>query len=110
MKVSVVIPIFNERATLRLVIERVLAVPLEMELLCVDDGSTDGSREMDDGVGPGDDQHHRGRPAEELLVHGGLLNFSVRQSQSKCRESDGGGRRPHEPLRLEGVFRGAVNT
>ena len=46
MKVSVVIPIFNERATLRLVIERVLAVPLEMELLCVDDGSTDGSREI----------------------------------------------------------------
>src|SRR5277367_166535 len=46
MKVSVVIPIFNERPTLRLVIERVLAVPLEMELLCVDDGSTDGSREI----------------------------------------------------------------
>jgi glycosyltransferase involved in cell wall biosynthesis len=45
MKVSVVIPIFNERSTLRQVIERVLAVPLEMELLCVDDGSTDGSRE-----------------------------------------------------------------
>ncbi len=46
MKVSVVIPIFNERPTLRLAIERVLAVPLELELLCVDDGSTDGSREI----------------------------------------------------------------
>ena len=46
MKVSVVIPIFNERPTLRLAIERVLAVPLEMELLCIDDGSTDGSREI----------------------------------------------------------------
>jgi glycosyltransferase involved in cell wall biosynthesis len=46
MKVSVVIPIYNERPTLRLAIERVLAVPLEMELLCVDDGSTDGSREI----------------------------------------------------------------
>jgi glycosyltransferase involved in cell wall biosynthesis len=46
MKVSVVIPIYNERPTLRLAIERVLAVPLEMELLCVDDGSTDGSREV----------------------------------------------------------------
>jgi len=46
MKLSVVIPIFNERPTLRLAIERILTVPLEMELLCVDDGSTDGSREI----------------------------------------------------------------
>ena len=46
MKCSVVIPIYNERATLREVIRRVLAVPLDLELLCVDDGSTDGSREI----------------------------------------------------------------
>jgi glycosyltransferase involved in cell wall biosynthesis len=46
MKLSVVMPIFNERATLRKIVERVLAVPIESELLCVDDGSTDGSREL----------------------------------------------------------------
>lgn len=46
MKVSVVMPIYNERATLREVIHRVLAVPLDLELLCVDDCSTDGSREI----------------------------------------------------------------
>src|SRR6516164_3487109 len=46
MKLSVVMPIYNERATLRAVVERVLAVPLEIELLCVDDGSRDGSREV----------------------------------------------------------------
>jgi len=39
-------PVYNERATLRAVIERVLAAPLEIELLCVDDGSRDGSREI----------------------------------------------------------------
>jgi glycosyltransferase involved in cell wall biosynthesis len=39
-------PVYNERATLRYVVERVLAVPLEIELICVDDGSTDGSREI----------------------------------------------------------------
>jgi glycosyltransferase involved in cell wall biosynthesis len=39
-------PVYNERATLRTVVERVLAVPLEIELLCVDDGSQDGSREI----------------------------------------------------------------
>jgi len=46
MKLSVVMPVYNERATLRAVIERVLAVRLEIELLCVDDGSKDGSREI----------------------------------------------------------------
>ena len=46
MKLSVVMPVYNERATLRTVIARVLAVPLEIELLCVDDGSRDGSREI----------------------------------------------------------------
>jgi glycosyltransferase involved in cell wall biosynthesis len=46
MKISVVIPIYNERATLREIVERVLSVPMESELLCVDDGSTDGSSEI----------------------------------------------------------------
>ena len=46
MKLSVVMPIYNEQATLRKVVERVLAVPLEIELICVDDGSRDGSREV----------------------------------------------------------------
>ena len=46
MKLSVVMPVYNERATLRTVVERVLAVPLAIELLCVDDGSKDGSREI----------------------------------------------------------------
>jgi glycosyltransferase involved in cell wall biosynthesis len=46
MKLSVVMPVYNERATLRTVIGKVLAVPMEIELLCVDDGSRDGSREI----------------------------------------------------------------
>jgi glycosyltransferase involved in cell wall biosynthesis len=46
MKLSVVMPVYNEKATLRQVIAAVLSVPLEIELLCVDDGSTDGSREI----------------------------------------------------------------
>ncbi len=46
MKLSVVMPVYNEKATLRLVVERVLSVNLEIELLCVDDGSRDGSREI----------------------------------------------------------------
>ena len=39
-------PVYNERATLRNVVERVLAVPLQIELICVDDGSRDGSDQI----------------------------------------------------------------
>jgi glycosyltransferase involved in cell wall biosynthesis len=46
MKLSVVMPVYNERATLREVVQKVLAVSLEIELICVDDGSRDGSREI----------------------------------------------------------------
>ncbi|MGC2449946.1 MAG: glycosyltransferase family 2 protein [Candidatus Sulfotelmatobacter sp.] len=46
MKLSVVMPVYNEQATLRYVVERVLSVGLEIELLCVDDGSTDGSSQI----------------------------------------------------------------
>jgi glycosyltransferase involved in cell wall biosynthesis len=46
MKLSVVMPVYNERATLEKVIERVLSVGIDIELLCVDDGSRDGSREI----------------------------------------------------------------
>ena len=46
MKLSVVIPVYNERNTLRAVVDRVLAVDLELEVICVDDGSQDGSREI----------------------------------------------------------------
>jgi glycosyltransferase involved in cell wall biosynthesis len=46
MKLSVIMPVYNERSTLRQVVDRVLAVPLDIELICVDDGSSDGSREI----------------------------------------------------------------
>ncbi len=46
MRVSVIMPVYNERNTLPAVIERVLAVPQEVELICVDDGSRDGSLEI----------------------------------------------------------------
>jgi glycosyltransferase involved in cell wall biosynthesis len=45
MKLSVIMPVYNESATLRQIVARVLAVPIELELICVDDGSSDGSRE-----------------------------------------------------------------
>ena len=40
------IPVYNERATLKEIVQRVVAVELDKELVLVDDHSTDGSREM----------------------------------------------------------------
>ena len=47
VKLSVIMPVYNEETSLRRVVERVLSVaPFEVELICVDDGSTDNSREV----------------------------------------------------------------
>ena len=46
MKLSILIPVYDERATILELIQRVQAVPIEKEIIAVDDGSTDGSREL----------------------------------------------------------------
>ncbi len=46
MKLSVVIPVFNEKGTVATLIERVRAVDLSMEIIVVDDGSSDGTRDV----------------------------------------------------------------
>ncbi len=43
---SVVMPVFNERSTIEEIVRRVLAVPLRIQLIVVDDGSTDGTRDL----------------------------------------------------------------
>ena len=44
LRVSVLIPVYNEQATVAHAIERVRMVPMNMEIICVDDCSTDGTR------------------------------------------------------------------
>ncbi len=55
MIVSVVIPVFNEIETLSQIIERVRAVPLQTEIILVDDCSSDGSREFVQSLAQSDD-------------------------------------------------------
>jgi dolichol-phosphate mannosyltransferase len=69
MKVSILIPVYNEFLTLPLVVDRVLAAPLpegcEKEIIIVDDGSTDGTTELLD----------RYRDSPLVAVHHSLVNF-----------------------------------
>src|SRR5258708_4199936 len=45
-KISVVIPVYNERQWVRELVRRVNAVPMPKEIILVDDCSTDGTREI----------------------------------------------------------------
>ncbi len=46
LTVSVVMPVFNERETIGEVLRRLDEVPLDLEVIVVDDCSTDGTREL----------------------------------------------------------------
>lgn len=46
MKLSIVVPIYNEEKTLQIILERILDQPMEKEVILVDDGSTDRTREI----------------------------------------------------------------
>lgn len=46
MKLSVVIPVYNEVTNIREILRRIRATKLPSEIVVVDDGSTDGSREL----------------------------------------------------------------
>lgn len=50
MKLSVVVPIFNERNTIREVYNRIRSVDIDKEIILVDDCSTDGTREIIKGL------------------------------------------------------------
>ena len=46
MKLSIVMPVYNEAPTIREIIERVRALPHAKEVIVVDDGSLDGTRQI----------------------------------------------------------------
>jgi glycosyltransferase involved in cell wall biosynthesis len=46
MKLSVIMPVYNEVHTILKIIQKVREVPLDKEILVVDDGSTDGTRDL----------------------------------------------------------------
>jgi glycosyltransferase involved in cell wall biosynthesis len=46
MTLCIIIPVYNEKDTIRQIIERVVRVPIPKKIVAVDDGSTDGTREI----------------------------------------------------------------
>jgi glycosyltransferase involved in cell wall biosynthesis len=43
---SVLIPVYNERETIDLIVDQVRATPIRKEIICVDDHSTDGTQQI----------------------------------------------------------------
>lgn len=82
MRLSIIMPVYNEEKTLEKIIEKVLAVDLEgieKELVLVDDGSQDRSREILAGYAnrPGFQVHlHKKNGGKGRAVRTGLEHFT----------------------------------
>ena len=46
MKLSVLVPVYNEKGTIEQILKRIKSVDIDKEIIVVDDGSTDGTKEV----------------------------------------------------------------
>ena len=46
MRLTYIVPVYNEKNTVKTVIDRLMKLPVDKDIIVVDDGSTDGSREI----------------------------------------------------------------
>ena len=78
MRLSVIVPIYNEVATIALLVERVRAVKVDKEIVLVDDCSTDGTRDVLPGLA-GDDAvvvYHTHNQGKGAAIRTGLAQAS----------------------------------
>jgi len=65
VKLSIIIPVYNEKANIAAVIDAVKTVDLPKEIIVVDDGSTDGTSEILESY----------KDDETIRIHSSVLNF-----------------------------------
>jgi len=64
-KVSIVIPVYNEKSTIDEILRRVLDMNLEREVIIVDDCSTDGTRQILEAMAARKANHESSAPAQD---------------------------------------------
>jgi len=67
LKLSVIIPVYNEESTISQVLKKILEAPLEKEIIVVDDGSTDRTSEIL--------EHARKKNADIITLHEAKINL-----------------------------------
>ena len=79
---SVIIPVYNEKGTVVEIVNRVAAVPISKEIILVDDGSHDGTRELIR-------EHFKNRPDVRVILHdknrgkGGAIRTGIREASGE---------------------------
>ena len=68
-KLSIIVPVFNETETIEQVLQRLVKLPLPLEIIVVDDGSKDGSRELLTTLVPQVAKELPARKTIELALH-----------------------------------------
>jgi glycosyltransferase involved in cell wall biosynthesis len=78
-RLSVVMPCYNEAGTISEIVKRVLASPHTAELLIIDDGSTDGTRDL---LGAFDDERVRVVLQPENLGKGAAIRRGFQEAEA----------------------------
>src|SRR3970040_497861 len=78
MKLSILMPVFNEAPTIAAVVERVRAVPLDHEIVLVNDASSDATPPIVEGLAAPDVTviHHPVNRGKGAAIRTGLLAAS----------------------------------
>src|ERR1700674_3447057 len=85
MKVSVVIPVYNERAFIEEVLLRVQASPIDKEIILIDDKSTDGTRALLEDFDKAQSEGKR-----EILAQNGKARLSLENIRFLFQPQNGG--------------------
>src|SRR6202049_5220044 len=85
MKVSVIIPVYNERAFIEEVLVRVQASPIDKEIILIDDKSTDGTRGLLEDFDKAQSEGKR-----EVVVQNGKARLSLENIRFLFQPQNGG--------------------